>query len=102
MEVCGVFFPAVPATAPINTSFFVAIAGAVNKPGRYPWREGLTLRELVVTARGPKVGAYLNEAEIARLPEDRSTGRLAETVRVPLDSTYLPGRDSAGPYAGAR
>jgi protein involved in polysaccharide export with SLBB domain len=46
------------------------------------------------------VGAYLKEAEIARLPEDRSTGRLAETVRVPLDSTYLLGRDSAGRYLG--
>jgi len=78
----------------------VAIAGAVNKPGRYPWRDGMTLRELVVTARGPKVGAYLKEAEIARLPEDRSTGRLAETLRVPLDSTYLLGRDSAGRYIG--
>jgi protein involved in polysaccharide export with SLBB domain len=72
----------------------------VNKPGRYPWRDGMTLRELVVAARGPKVGAYLKEAEIARLPADRSTGRLAETVRVPLDSTYLLGRDSAGRYLG--
>ena len=90
----------VDAIAPLDNSFFVAIAGAVNKPGRYPWRDGMTLRELVVTARGPKVGAYLKEAEIARLPEDRSTGRLAETLRVPLDSTYLLGRDSAGRYIG--
>jgi protein involved in polysaccharide export with SLBB domain len=90
----------VDAIAPLDSSFFVAIAGAVNKPGRYPWRDGLTLRELVVAARGPKVGAYLQEAEIARLPADRSTGRLAETVRVPLDSTYLLGRDSAGRYLG--
>jgi protein involved in polysaccharide export with SLBB domain len=90
----------VDAIAPLDSSFFVAIAGAVNKPGRYPWRDGMTLRELVVAARGPKVGASLKEAEIARLPEDRSTGRLAETVRVPLDSTYLLGRDSAGRYLG--
>jgi protein involved in polysaccharide export with SLBB domain len=90
----------VDAIAPLDSSFFVAIAGAVNKPGRYPWRDGMTLRELVVAARGPKVGASLKEAEIARLPEDRSTGRLAETVRVPLDSTYLLGRDSAGRYVG--
>jgi protein involved in polysaccharide export with SLBB domain len=90
----------VDAIAPLDSSFFVAIAGAVNKPGRYPWRDGMTLRELVVAARGPKVGASLKEAEIARLPADRSTGRLAETVRVPLDSTYLLGRDSAGRYVG--
>src|SRR2546428_14092300 len=72
----------------------------VTKPGVYPWREGMTLRELVVLARGPKVGADLREAEIARMPEDRSKGQLATTVRVPLDSSYLLERDSTGRYAG--
>jgi protein involved in polysaccharide export with SLBB domain len=80
--------------------FYVAIAGMVRKPGAYPWREGMTLRDLVLLARGPLVGADLREAEIARLPEDRSRGQLARTVRVPLDSTYLYERDSAGRYVG--
>jgi len=60
----------------------------------------MTLRDLVTLARGPTVGAYLKEAEIARLPEDRSQGQLATTVRVPLDSTYLYDRDSLGRYVG--
>src|SRR2546428_8628218 len=72
----------------------------VTKPGVYPWREGMTLRELVVLARGPTVGADLREAEIARMPEDRTKGQLATTVRVPLDSSYLLERDSLGRYAG--
>src|SRR2546425_2778035 len=72
----------------------------VTKPGMYPWREGMTLRELMLLARGPRVGAYLKDAEIARLPEDRSKGQLATTVRVPLDSSYLMERDSAGRYIG--
>jgi polysaccharide biosynthesis/export protein len=72
----------------------------VNKPGAYPWRPGVTLRDLVLLARGPKVGAYLQEAEIARLPADRAQGQLATTVRVPLDSTYLFERDSLGRYVG--
>jgi len=72
----------------------------VNKPGRYPWRDGITLRDLVLLARGPKVGAYLNEAEVARMPADRSKGQLAQTIRVPMDSTYLFERDSAGRYFG--
>ncbi len=80
--------------------YYVAIAGMVNKPGPYPWREGMTLRDLVLLARGPKVGADLREAEIARMPEDRSQGQLATTVRVPLDSTYLFERDSLGRYIG--
>jgi protein involved in polysaccharide export with SLBB domain len=81
-------------------SIYVAIAGMVSKPGRYPWREGMTLRDLVALARGPQIGAYLTEAEIARLPEDRSTGQLATSIRVPMDSTYLFERDSTGRYVG--
>ena len=87
---------------PLEGTLYVTIAGMIMKPGRYPWREGLTLRDLVLLGRGPKVGAYLHEAEVARLPEDRSHGQLAQTVRVPLDSTYLFERDSAGHYIGAK
>jgi polysaccharide export outer membrane protein len=80
--------------------YFVAISGMVHQPGRYPWRPGITLRELMLLARGPKTGAELREAEIAKLPADRSRGQLATTTRVPLDSTYLFARDSAGRYIG--
>lgn len=34
------------------------------------------------------------------MPEDRSQGRLATTLRVPLDSSYLTERDSLGRYVG--
>ena len=85
---------------PLDETHYVAIAGRVNKPGRYPWRPGMTLRDLVLLARGPKIGAYLKEAEIARLPDDRSRGQLAATLRVPLDSTYLLERGSDGRYVG--
>jgi protein involved in polysaccharide export with SLBB domain len=78
----------------------VSITGMVNRPGRFPWREGMTLRDLVLMARGPGLGAELREAEIARLPADRSLGQLATTVRVALDSTYLFDRDSLGRYVG--
>ncbi|MBI2615096.1 MAG: SLBB domain-containing protein [Gemmatimonadetes bacterium] len=83
-----------------DRSLYVSIGGTVNKPGSYPWSEGMTVRDLVRLARGPSVGADLREAEIARLPEDRTGGALANTFRVPLDSTYLFERDSAGAYLG--
>src|SRR6266550_1883952 len=85
---------------PLSETYYVAIAGRVNKPGRFPWRPGMTLRDLVQLARGPKIGAYLKEAEIARLPEDRSRGQLATTIRVPLDSTYLLERGADGRFVG--
>src|SRR2546430_7046226 len=40
----------------------------------------------------------MKEAEIARLPADRAQGQLADTLRVPIDSTYLVDRDRTGRY----
>jgi polysaccharide export outer membrane protein len=76
------------------------IVGAVNNPGTLPWQKGMTLRDLILQSGGLAPGASLDFAEIARLPEDRSAGQLATTIRVPLDSTYLFDRDSAGQYIG--
>jgi protein involved in polysaccharide export with SLBB domain len=90
----------VDSVASLGGQFYVAIAGQVKKPGAYPWRQGMTLRDLVLLARGPEIGADLREAEIARMPADRSQGQLATTLRVALDSTYLFERDSAGRYVG--
>ena len=78
----------------------ITIVGAVNTPKKLPWREGMTLRDLVLEGGGLAPGASLDSAEIARLPLDRSAGQLATTIRVPLDSTYLFDRDSLGRYIG--
>ena len=79
---------------------YVSIGGAVRRSGRVLYRDGMTLRDLVLLANGVQEGAYLKEAEIARLPEDRSGGRTATTIRVPLDSTYLFDRGPDGRYVG--
>ena len=79
---------------------YVSIGGAVRRSGRVLYREGMTLRDLVLLAHGVQESAYLREAEIARLPEDRSGGRTASTIRVPLDSTYLFERGPDGRYIG--
>src|SRR5882724_2717206 len=63
---------------PLSETYYVAIAGRVNKPGRFPWRPGMTLRDLV----------------------QRSRGQLATTLRVPLDSTYLFERTADGRFVG--
>jgi protein involved in polysaccharide export with SLBB domain len=79
---------------------YVAVSGAVRKAGRYPYHEGMTMRDLVLTAGGILESAYLREAEIARLPESRSNGVTAQTFRTPLDSSYLFERGPDGTYAG--
>ena len=79
---------------------YVTIGGAVRRSGRVLYREGMTMRDLVLLANGVQEGAYLKEAEIARMPDDRSGGRTATTLRVPLDSTYLFERGPDGKYIG--
>ncbi|MGQ0703341.1 MAG: SLBB domain-containing protein [Gemmatimonadales bacterium] len=79
---------------------YVTVAGAVKRPGSVPFREGMTLRDAVLLAEGLTEDALLTEAEIARIPEDRSGGGLATTTRVPLDSTYLFDRGPNGEYLG--
>ena len=68
---------------------YVAIGGSVKRSGRYPYRERMTIRDLVLEAGGLTEGAYLQEAEIARVPSDRSNGVTATTRRVALDSSYV-------------
>ena len=74
---------------------FVAVTGMVQKPGRYEFRDGITMRDLIQLAGGLNVGAFLGYAELARLPVNRAGGRLATTIRVPLDSSYLFDRSSS-------
>jgi protein involved in polysaccharide export with SLBB domain len=79
---------------------YVAISGAVRSPGQYPYREGITMRDLALLAGGLQESASLKEAEIARLPLDRSGGVTARTMRVPLDSSYIFDRGPDGRYQG--
>ncbi len=79
---------------------YVAVVGGVRKPGRVPYREGMTVRDAVLLADGLTPDAWLKEAEIARLASDSAPGALATTIRVPLDSSYLFGRRPGDNYAG--
>ena len=87
-------------TSEFRPTRYVAINGAVHKSGQFPYREGLTIRDLVLLAGGLDQSAYLNEAEVARLPENRAGGVTARTFRVPLDSSYIFERGPDGKYLG--
>jgi protein involved in polysaccharide export with SLBB domain len=87
-------------TSEFRPTRYVAINGAVRKSGQFPYREGMTIRDLVLLAGGLDQSAYLNEAEVARLPENRAGGVTARTFRVPLDSSYIFERGPDGKYLG--
>jgi protein involved in polysaccharide export with SLBB domain len=73
----------------------VSVSGSVRRPGTYPFVPNMSLRDAVIVAGGLADDAYLDEAEVARLPAERTSGALADTIRVPLDSTYIVDRDTS-------
>lgn len=79
---------------------YVVVTGAVRRPGRLPYRQGMTMRDALLLANGLREDALLTEAEIASIPENRQPGELAVTRRVPLDSSYVFDRDASGRYLG--
>jgi polysaccharide biosynthesis/export protein len=79
---------------------YVAVTGAVRRSGRYPYQEGMTVRDLVLLAGGLQESALLTEAEIARMPKSRADGLTAATMRIPMDSSYLFERGPDGKYSG--
>ena len=79
-------------TAEFRSEQYVSITGAVHKGGRFPYRVGMTLRDLVLLAGGLDESAYTRFAEVARLAAGESDRtRTAQTLRVSLDSSYFAG-----------
>ena len=92
------------AGAQMRDEQFVTIGGAVHAGGRFPYRVGMTLRDLVLLAGGADESAF-GQAEIARIPEE-GAGRsiTARTMRVPVTlgdyATTAPGATLPGGPAG--
>lgn len=76
-----------------RTSFrpdrYVVISGAVRSGGRFPYRTGMTLRDLALMAGGLEENAYLVDAEVARMDLSGDSRVTARAIRAPLDSSFL-------------
>ncbi|HET8623242.1 MAG TPA: SLBB domain-containing protein [Gemmatimonadales bacterium] len=70
---------------------WVTIVGAVRRGGRIPYREGMRIRDAVLLANGTTEDAAPEGTEVARLPEDRTSGVLAQTIPAPLPPGFLTG-----------
>ena len=75
---------------------YVTIVGGVRNPGRVPFRQGMTMRDVVLLADGVTEDADLTEAEIARREESDDPGALAKSIPVALDSAQLSRGGSNG------
>jgi len=76
---------------------YVSIDGFVKKPGTYELADGMTVRDLVLSAGGFITGAYVDEAELARMPPGlERTGRTARILRVPIGDGQTKSAEEAG------
>jgi protein involved in polysaccharide export with SLBB domain len=74
-----------PATVERLDEQFVKISGAVEKGGKYTFRDNMTLKDLLLQANGFAEGASLQEVEVTRMVERRGKeGLRAKTVQVSL------------------
>ena len=65
----------------------VRIEGYVKEPGEYALATEMTLKDLILAARGFEQGAYVLEAEVSRAPNPlERTDTTARIVRIPLDA----------------
>jgi len=65
------------------------VYGNVQRPGVFTFTDSMTVRDAVMMAGGLRDDAYLLQAEISRIPEDRTANQLAQIITVPLDSSYV-------------
>ena len=82
----------------LATRSFVQVEGFVKNPGRFPYAEGATVRDLIVAAGGFQEGAQTFEAEVVRLRQgqDRSDTlafRQAVVLDGDLPASWAPAAD---------
>jgi protein involved in polysaccharide export with SLBB domain len=71
---------------------YVAVQGAVQRPGIVAFSDSMTLRDAVLLAGGALENAYLTQAEISRIRTDlgdNGDDSLAVALTVPLDSSFV-------------
>ena len=86
-------------------SLTVRLSGEVRHPGRgaFQYRQGMTLEDLLLEAGGLTPEADLT-IEVSRRPgaAAREQGQMTETVRIPVDESYIISEEGIRFYPGDR
>lgn len=68
----------------------ITINGAVYRPGEYEWKEGITLRELIIKADSLRKDAFMNRATITRLNPDSTTTNISVNLEQIIEGEENP------------
>ena len=78
----------------VPEDLYVQISGAIKQAGKYRFREGMSLEDLILQAGGFLEGAYLKGVEVTRLDSTRDSNELATSILVPFNSVIDEGQPS--------
>ena len=74
----------------VSDDFTVAVEGAVRSPGEYTYATGMTLKDLLFYAGGPKTEAAVDRIEVARVVEyDVSSGAWVPTQGAQIQTVAI-------------
>ena len=72
-----------------NFSRSVSISGSVRSPGKYSYKQNMTLKDLIIEAGGVSEDVYRYKIEIARIdPNSTNEDQYAESILFDLDKDY--------------
>lgn len=70
----------------VQNERYIQILGEVKRPGTYPYAEGMTAEELILTAGGLQESANLKDIEIARRLDNSDAGTLSDILSTSVNS----------------
>lgn len=84
----------------IQNERYIQILGEVKRPGTYPYAEGMTAEELILSAGGLQESANTKDIEIARRLEDSDSGTLSDILSTSVnpDLSFNPNAVSLRPF----
>ncbi len=84
----------------VQNERYIQILGEVKRPGTYPYAEGMTPEELILTAGGLQESANIKDIEIARRLQDSDSGTLSDiiTTSINQDLSFNPNAIALLPF----
>ncbi|UCS95710.1 SLBB domain-containing protein [Echinicola marina] len=64
----------------LKDEYYLKVSGEVRNPGIYPFSEGMTVEDLIISAGGFNEAASLDDLEIARRLQGENEGEIAELI----------------------
>lgn len=84
----------IPSIEELTPTQYVTIEGSVRNAGKYPFRKGMQLQDLILMAGGFELNAAYHRVELSRLQKNRGdslANQLVDVIKIEVDSSLKTG-----------